>query len=323
MTTRRQFVLAGAAGVLVMSNAAAQTRPPRIGMLSAAPLDKSFLASMLLEELAERGYRRGAGMVLEYRYADRPDRYPALARELVARKCDVIFSFVSEEPARALRDAGGEVPVVLFATDYDPVQKGIVKSFARPGANITGVHTPVAAILTKWIEIAQELLPKARRFLVLGDHYTRDSVSVLRKAAEERRLQLMVVEFQQSPYDFRAALESGRREGVDGVMVLTNPEASRRRAEIGALLSSYRLPSMVGTVLSNEPGILVSYSPDVRWTVRRGVDVAVRILKGTKPADIPIEQADRYDLVLNLKTAKALGIKIPPSVMARATRLIE
>ena len=320
---RRQFVLAGVLGALGSSHVAAQPRLPRIGMLSAAPIDKSLLASMLLNELAERGYRQDTGMALEYRYADSPDRYPALARELFTRKCHVIFSFVSEEPARALRDAGTAVPVVLFAFDYDPVEKGIVKSFARPGANITGVHSPITAIMAKWLEIAQELLPKARRFLVLGDHYTRYQISVLRNAAEQRRLQLTVVEFQGSPYDFRAAFESGRREGVDGVIVLTNPETTRRRAEIGALLASYKLPSMVGMMMSNEPGILISYSPDLRRSVRRGVDMAIRILKGTKPADIPIEQADTYDLVLNLKTAKALGVKVPPAVMARATRLVE
>ena len=323
MTTRRQVVLALAFGALHFPIAKGQQRLPRIGMLAGAPIDKSLLASMLLNELAERGYRRDTGMALEYRYADRPDRYPALARELFTRKCDVIFSFVTEEPARALRDAGTAVPVVLLALDYDPVEKGIVESFARPGANITGVHTPSGAIVAKWLEIAQELLPRARRFLVLGDHHNRDHVAALRKAAEARRLQLTVIEFKESPYNFRAALESGRREGVDGVIVLTNPEAARRRAEIGALLSSHKLPSMVGTVLSNEPGILVSYSHDLRRSVRRGVDMAIRILKGTKPADIPIEQADTYDLVLNLKTAKALGVNIPQAVMARATRLIE
>ena len=321
MTTRRRILLAGALCALGTRSALAQGQSARIGMLSAAPLDRSHLASLLLNELAARSYRRDAGMALEYRYADRPDGYPALARELFALRCDVIFSFVSEEPARALRDAGTEVPVVLFALDYDPVAKGIVKSFARPGANITGVHTP--AIVAKWIEIAQELLPAARRFLVLGDHYTRESVSALRKAAEERRLQLMVVEFKKSPYDFRAAFESGRREGVDGVIVLTNPEATRRRSEIGALLSSYRLPSLVGNVMSNEPGILVSYSHDLRRCVQRGVDVAVRIMKGAKPADIPIEQVGTFELVLNLKTANMLGLKIPQSVMARATKLIE
>lgn len=320
--SRRQF-LAGALGALTVPCAAAQTRLPRIGMLSAAPVDKSLLASMLLSELAERGYRPDTGMALEYRYAETPDRYPALARELFTRKCDVVFSFVSEEPARALRDAGTAVPVVLLAFDYDPVEKGIVRSFARPGANITGIHTPLRAIMAKQLEIAHELLPKARRFLVLGDHHNRDYVSALSKAAEAKRLQLTVIEFKESPYDFRAAFESGRHEGVDGVFVLTNPETARRRAEIGALLLSYRLPSMVGTAMSNESGILVSYSHDLRRSVRRGVDIAIRILKGSKPADIPIEQADTYDLVLNLKTAKALGVKIPQAVMARASRLIE
>ena len=147
-------------------------------MLAGAPLDKSLLASMLLAELAELGYRDDAGMALEYRHADKPDRYPALARELVARNCDVIFSFVSRGArSRSPRRGNGSTGRVLFALDYDPVEKGIVKSFARPGANITGVHTPLTAIMGKRIEIMQETAAQARRFLVLSDHYTPRSCS--------------------------------------------------------------------------------------------------------------------------------------------------
>ncbi|HEX6530908.1 MAG TPA: ABC transporter substrate binding protein, partial [Burkholderiales bacterium] len=172
MTTRRQILIVGALGALGVRSAKAQPQVPRIGILSAAPIEKSPLAKQLLSALGELGYRDGAGMALEYRHSATPSGYPALARELIARKCDAIFAFVDEASARAFLDARTDTPIVLFAFDYDPVEKGIVRSYARPGGNMTGVYTPAAPLIRKRLEVAQELLPKAKRFLVLSDGYT-------------------------------------------------------------------------------------------------------------------------------------------------------
>ena len=322
MATRRQVLAALAVGAFDFPRAIGQSHGVRVGMLAGAPLDKSVLAKPLLTALAGLGYREGTGMVLEYRYSTDRSRYPALAKELIARKCDVIFSFVDEANGRAFLDARTDTPVVLLAFDYDPVERGIVRSYARPGGNITGVYNAAGLFVTKRLEIAREVLPKARRFLVLSDRFNADHLAVLKKAAAGR-VELTVVEFAKSPYDFRAAFEAGRRERVDAVWLHTSPEFVQRREELSALLLSHRLPGFTGTVMGSSPGMLVGFGHDQSRGVQRVAEMAARILKGAKPGDIPIEQMDVFELVVNLRTAKALGVKVPQSAIARATRVIE
>jgi len=323
MTTRRQFVVAGALGALSMRHAAAQARSPRVGIL--APFPKTTLAPIILQRLSELGYRDGAGMVLEFRSADGvDDRYPKLARELIEAKCDVIFA-LGHFAALAFRDARTPVPVVFIDPDYDPLETGIVDSLSRPSGNMTGVYVPEPTLAAKRLEIAQEVLPKANRFLVLADSYSKDQLVALRKAAEARRVQLTVVEYGQRPRDrdFEAAFETGRRAGVEAVLGLNSPNFSTNRAKLAALVVKQRLPAFVSGAWAGAPGILVAYYASSLKYASRAAELGVRILKGTKPADVPVEQPDEYELVVNLKTAKALGVKIPYSVLARATRLIE
>jgi putative ABC transport system substrate-binding protein len=327
MTSRRQFLVAGALGALGalgVPYAAAQVRQPRIGILSALPLDKSLSAPLLLKSLSEFGYRDGAGMVLEFRSSNGIDaRYPELARDLIARGCDVIFALPAEAIARVFRDARTSVPVVFIALEYDPLERGIVDSLSRPTGNMTGVYAPTGALRAKQLEIAQEILPGASRFLVLTDESSRNQLAALKKAADTRRAQLIVVEYAQAPYDLTAGVETGRRAGVHAVIGMQSAEFAARRAELAALFASYRLPAFVPGFMATEPGILASYAVDSVKLHRRAVEIGVRILKGAKPVDIPVEQLDEFDLVVNLKTAKALGVKIPYSVLTRATRVIE
>lgn len=323
MTTRRQVVLAFAFGALGFPVAKAQQRPPRIGILAGVPLDKSAAAPPLLKALAGHGYRDKSGMLLEYRYASDPAEYPRLAKELIAAKCDLMFALVTEPPARAFRDARTEIPVVFLAFDYDPVEKGIVQSLRRPGGNMTGVYTPNDALIAKRLEIAQEILPGARRFLVLTDPHSTDQLAALRKVASARRTELTVSEYVKSPYDFAAAFELGRREKVDALILFFSPEFVARRAELSALFTSRALPAIGTAAWANTPGILFSYAANPAKLIQRAAEIAVRILRGAKAEDIPVEQPQEFDFVVNLKTAKALGITFPPSVMARATRIIE
>jgi len=321
MTTRRQILLAGALGTMGVRYGAAQSRAPRVGILSGLPLEKSVLAPVLLKALAELGYRDGAGMVLEYVSADGlPERYPAVARELIARKCDVIFTFGG---THALRDARTSIPVVFLAFDYDPLEQGLVASLRRPGANITGVYTPVGELAAKRLEIAQEVLPKASRFLVLTDRHGKAELTALRKIAEARRVQLVLVDYEQPPYDLTSGIETGRQAGVHGVLLTTSPEFGSRRAELSSLFVSYRLPAVVPAYMALQPGSLISYSTDISKLAQQAAAMGVRILKGAKPADIPVEQVDNFELVVNLKMAKMLGVKIPYAVLARATKVIE
>ncbi len=321
MTTRRQVLLAGALGTLVTRYAVAQARAPRVGIL--APFRNTILAPLILQRLAELGYRDGAGMLVELRSADgADDRYPKLARELIDARCDVIFA-LGNPASRALRDARTPVPVVFLAPDHDPLETGIVDSLGRPQGNITGVYSPAPALAAKRLELALEVLPGARRFLVLADVHSKDQLAALRKAVEVRRAQLIVAEYAQPPYDLAGAFDNGRRAGVDGVIAFNSPLWGTNRAALALLIANHRIPAFVTTTMSSDAGVLVAFGHSNAKLGRRAAELGARILKGTKPADIPVEQLAEYELVVNLKTARTLGVKIPQSVMARATKVIE
>ena len=320
---RRQFLLAGALGA-VAPRAFAQARRPTIGMLSARSLSESFYASGVVQRLAELGYRQGGGMVFEFRSADgNVERYPKLARELVDRQCDVIFAIGPVHTARALRDARSKAPVVFLAVDYDPLEKGIVTSLARPGGSITGVYIPQAELAAKRMQIMREVVPAARRFLVFVDVYSADQIGAVRKVAEAGGVELTVIEFAKPPYDYAGALEAGRRAQVEGLIGLASPVFAGNAAALSALLLKYRLPGAASSVPHVEAGFLISYGADVTKVPRRAAEIGDRILKGGKPAEIPVEQADEFELAVNANTARALGMKIPESVMARATRIVQ
>jgi putative ABC transport system substrate-binding protein len=321
---RRQFLLASALGVLAPTCAFAQARSVRIGMLSARSLDASFYAGPIVQRLGELGYRESAGMSLEYRSAEGyVDRYPKLARELIDLKCDLIFAIGPELAAGALRDARTSIPVVFLAIDYDPLEKRIVTSLSRPDGNITGVYVPQGALAAKRLEIMHEVVPTARRFLVLADVFSKDQLEAVRKTANAAGVQLTIVEFSKQPYDFAGAFETGRKAGVQALIGLASGVFASNVATISALLAKYRLPSAGTSAAMAGRGFLLSYGPDVPKTTRRVAEIGARILRGAKPADIPVEQADEYELVINAKTARALGLKIPESVLARATRIVQ
>jgi len=320
MTTRRQVVLVGALGALGALSAFAQGRVPRIGVLSGRPLAESFYARPLVKELAELGYRDGAGAILEYRSTDGfADRYPKHARELVDLKCDVIFAVGSEHPVRAMMKLGTPVPTVFWAGDYDPVERGIVRNLGRPEGNITGVYAPQSLLVAKRLELLREALPGARRFLLLADAWSKDHVPGARKAAASAGLELTVVEFSAQPYDLAKAFATGRQAGVEGIVLLNSPVFASRLQELSGFIATHRLPSVAGAY----SGVLLGYHADIGRGAARAAAIGVRILKGAKPADIPVEQPDEFQLVVNLKTARTLGIKIPQSVLTRATRVIE
>jgi ABC-type uncharacterized transport system substrate-binding protein len=324
MTTRRQFLLASVCGASGFARAAVQPRAAKIGMLSARPLAESFYAAGVVKRLAELGYGESAGSLFEFRSADlNVDRYPKLARELVEQKCDVIFAIGPVHTARSLRDARSPAPVVFLAVDYDPLEKGIVTSLARPAGNVTGVYVPQAELAAKRMQIMREVVPAARRFLVFVDEYSMDQMGAVRKAAAAARVELTVIEFSKLPHDFPGAFEAGRKAHVEGLIGLSSPLFAENAAALSALLVKHRLPGAASSVPYVEAGFLISYGADVGKVPRRAAEIGVRILKGAKPPDIPVEQADEFDLAVNAKTAKALGVKIPESVLARATRIVQ
>jgi putative ABC transport system substrate-binding protein len=323
MKTRRRLVLASALGMLV-PRALAQKRVPRVGMLNPRSLEDSLVSRPVVDALAARGYRAGKEMVLEYRNSEGDaGAEQRLARELLGLKCDLIFALSTEISARVFRDARSQTPIVLFAVDYDPLQKGIIKSLARPGGNITGVYGPILTSAPKKLEIALDVLPAAKRFLVLSDRDSKDQLDSLKAAATTRSVELMVVEYEKRPYDFAAAFARARAAGVDGFIGLSSPGLGRHRKALGELFIKYKMPAFVGRLSMVEPGYLVGHTSDLAKIARRTADIGVRILEGARPGDIPFEQADEFETVVNLKTARMIGVTVPPAVLARATSVVE
>ncbi|HEV2431086.1 MAG TPA: ABC transporter substrate-binding protein [Burkholderiales bacterium] len=319
MTTRRQLLYLGSLAMLTPWLVCAQARPPRIGILSARPLAGSFYAAGVVKRLEELGYRN-----YEYRSVDgNIGRYPGLARELVEAKCDLMFAIGPVQPALALRDAQSRAPVVFLAVDYDPVEKGVVPSLSRPGGNITGIYVPQAELAAKRMQIMLEVAPGARRLLVFADVYSLEQLAAVRKAAEAARVELTTIEYSKPPYDYEAAFESGRKAGAQAFVGLASPVLAADTATLSALLVKYRLPGAGSSVPYAEAGFLLSYGADVTKVPRRAAEIGDRVLKGAKPGAIPVEQADEFVLAINGRTARMLAIKIPESVLARATRIIE
>ena len=292
-------------------------------MLAPRPLAESFYTGLIVQRLRELGYREGSGMVLEYRATRAvPQRYPEMAHELVALKCDLIFAVGPDNGVIALRDARTSIPVVFLAIDFDPLQSGIVTSLGRPGSNITGVYVPQGELAAKRLDILREVLPSAKRFLIFSDEFTRDQLATLRRRADSIGAQLVIAEFSRQPYDYAGAFDTARKEKAEALVGLASAVFAADGAKIGALLAEARLPSAGTSAAMAERGFMLSYGPDNSKITRRVAEIAVHILKGAKPAEIPVEQADEFTLVVNGPVASKLGLRIPESVMARATRII-
>lgn len=324
MTNRRDAILFLAAACTFPAVVRAQKRMPVVGILSGLPREKSLITPILLKEMAAQGYVEGKNMRLEFRSVDENvERYPAMARQLVDARCSVIFALANLAAAQALAQINTKVPVVLLASEYDPVETGIVHSLARPGGNMTGVFIPAALLMAKNLEIAGEVLPEARRMLVLSDKISQPQLPDLRRAAASRGFSLTVVEYERQPYDLARAFEAGRQAKVHAALVPLSPTFAMLRQELSRLIVSHSLPAFVPPFMINDPGSLLSYGVDFARVSSRAAAVADRILKGADPAGIAIEQVSDFRLTINMRTAKALGLKLPYSVLARATALIE
>ena len=321
MISTRRRKLGSALGLIAVIASApqlalAQARLVRIGVLTAR--QNSVFLPAVLARLGELGYVEGKNLVVDHRSADGDaERFPSLARDLIRSKCDLIFAIGPEQSARALLEAKADVPVVILAADYDPVKARIVSSLRRPGGNVTGIFILLPTIVAKRLEFLREIVPKAKRFLVLSDRFTTEQLESVRQAADLLRVAIVAETFAALPYDLESAFARGRAAGADAMMVLNSPALYDQRTSIANLMMRYRLPSAG----FDNSGFLVAYGALKPFT--RAGDMAVSILKGAKAGDIPLEQPKEFELVVNLKTAKALKISIPQSILLRATRVIE
>jgi putative ABC transport system substrate-binding protein len=323
---RRTF-LTGLGAVLAAARAAAAqaTKVPRIGVLHpGAPATSSHFAAAFDQGLHEHGYREGQNIVLERRFAEaNAGRISEIAAELVRLKVDVIVTSTDVGIA-AVKQQTQTIPIVM-ANSTDPVGIGFVGSLARPGGNVTGLSSTSPELSGKRLELLKEALPRLSRVAIVWNPDVRGGVLEYKEtesAARSMRLQLQSVEVNRTD-DFNsafAALTTGRAEALT---VAPFSLAFRNRSQIASLAQKNRLPSIYGLREFADAGGLMAYGPNYADGWRRAATYVDKILKGAKPADLPIEQPRKFELVINLKTAKALGLTIPPSLLLRADQVIE
>jgi putative tryptophan/tyrosine transport system substrate-binding protein len=296
---------------------------PLIGALDYSAPDAARLNwwMALRQALQELGYLEGRSIRFETRWAQgRVDRLPGLASELVRLRVDVLVTGGSES-ALAAKKATTTIPIVM-ATGADPVRLGLVKSLGRPTGNVTGVTSLSADLIAKRVELLRELLPKSSRVAVLSDGTPNSLVSVREAEAAARALGITTRAISATrPEDLDRALGAAVREHA--LIVVASPPLFTERTRIAALALKHRLPTVVGGREYAEAGGLFSYAVSYPALFRRAALYVDKILKGAKPADLPVEQPTTFELVINLKTAEALGLTIPKSLLLRADQLIE
>jgi putative ABC transport system substrate-binding protein len=299
---------------------------PRIGYLSAgSPSGVPHLLEAFRQGLRELGWVEGQNIVIDYRYAEgRFDRLPDLAAELVRLKVDVIVAAATATSVAA-KNATSTIPIVMIGV-YDPVERGLVASLARPGGKITGLTFYTGPELVgKYLELLKEVVPKVSRVAVLWNPANPGHAAVLKEAEGAARalgVRLQTLEAR-VPQEIDSAFEAMIRERADALLVLPDPMPVTHRARIADLAAKTRLPTMFGYREHVDASGLMSYGVSLPDLWRRSATYVDKILKGAKPADLPVEQPTKFELVINLKTAKALGLTIPPSIRIRADQVIE
>jgi putative ABC transport system substrate-binding protein len=328
---RRAF-LYGSVAMLAPPRVAGAQQPgkvARIGYLGVnlaaggLPMREAFV-----QGLRDLGYVEGRNVLIEYRDArGKPERFPALAAELVALKVDVIVAAGGTSAAVAAKQATTTLPIVFTAVG-DPVAEGLVTSFGRPGGNISGLSVGSPELIVKSLELLKEVVPRMSRVALLGkpdagpDRVWKDRVEAAEIAARTLGVRLQVVEAR-GPEDFDRAFSDMTRGGVGALQVVVTPVFDSHRRRLVDLAAKNQLPTVYAAKGWAEDGGLMSYGPDFADLFRRAATYVDKILKGAKPGDLPVEQPTKFELVINLKTAKALGLTIPPSLLARADQVIE
>jgi len=301
------------------------TKVPRIGLLGGGSASTNAARTDAFRRgLRELGYVEGKNIVIEELWADgKADRLPALVAELVRLKVDVIIS-AGPTVTRAVKEANVTTPVVM-GFDDDPVGSGFVSSLARPGGNITGLSSLSPGLSAKQLELLKEIIPRLSRVAVLGSLIhpgTAQSLQEMEFAARALKVQLQYLDVV-DPKHIETAFGAARKERADAVLVLTSIATNLRRRQIVDLALKNRLPAIYFTTEWAEAGGLLTYGASYTDLFHRAATYVDKILKGAKPADLPIEQPTKFELVINLKTAKALGLTIPQSLLVRADEVIQ
>jgi putative ABC transport system substrate-binding protein len=300
---------------------------PRIGFLSAGDAARQSIPSEAIRlALRELGYIEGQNIAIEYRYAEgKQDRYPEIAAELVRLKVDIIVATGGNVLVRAAKNATKTIPIVMAGAGLDPVEAGLVESLARPGGNVTGTTNLSIELGGKRLELLKEAVPKVARIAVLYDPVTPGGVRELKEVlpAAARALGLTVRSWEVRDADGFEKVFALSKQRPDGLYVTSGPLMNANGKRIAGWALKSRLPSVYSRRESVEAGGLMSYGADAAASYRRVAYYVDRILKGAKPADLPVEQPTKFELVINLKTAKQIGLTIPQSLLYRADKVIK
>jgi ABC-type uncharacterized transport system substrate-binding protein len=299
---------------------------PRIGyLIGASTSSYAARAEAFRQGLREFGYVEGKNISFEYRYAEgkQQDRYPEFLAELVHLKVDVIVTGGGGGATRSAKGATVTIPIVM-AMDNDPVGQGFVASLARPGGNITGLSTLAPEISGKRLELLKEIIPKLSRVVVLGTSTGAAATSLkeVERAAGALKMKLQYLDVL-SPKDIETAFREASKGRAEAVLVLPGPVFGPRRKQLADVAAKSRLPAIYPFPEFVEAGGLMSYSANITDLFRRAATYVDKILKGRKPADLPVEQPTKFELIINLKAAKQIGLTIPPNVLVRADRVIK
>jgi putative tryptophan/tyrosine transport system substrate-binding protein len=314
------FVFGGA-----VATAQQPTKVPRIGYLSStSPSAGSSRIEAFRHGLRELGYVEGKNLVIEWRYAEgKLDHLPALAAELVRLKVDIIVS-ASPPVTGAAKDATVTIPIVM-AHDPDPVGNGFVASLARPGGNITGLASFAPELSGKRLELLKEIIPRLARVAVLGYSTEPGYAQVLREielAAGAFKVQFQYLDVL-DPKDIETEFRAAAKGRADAILVMNSPVFIAHRKQVADLAVKNRLPAIYYSTEFVEDGGLMSYGVSFTDLYRRAATYVDKILKGAKPADLPVEQPKKFEFIINLKAAKQIGLTIPPNVLARADKVIK
>jgi putative ABC transport system substrate-binding protein len=314
--------------ICVAAHAQQPKKVAQIGYLSSLdPATDATRSEPFRQAMRELGYIEGQNIVIEYRYGQgKPDRYPELAADLVRLKVDLIVVAGGAPVVHAIKNTAKTIPIVMMGGGADPVEAGLVESLARPGGNVTGVTNLSTELSGKRLELLKEAVPKLARVAVL---YEPASPASVREMKEDLPVAARALGLTIQPWEVRDAggfervFAALNKEGPDGLYALQGPLMNANRKRIVGFALKSRLPSAYTNKEAVDAGGLMYYGADQADSYRRAAYFVDRILKGAKPADLPVEQPTKFELVINLKAAKQIGLTIPPNVLARADKVIK
>jgi putative tryptophan/tyrosine transport system substrate-binding protein len=325
---RREFItlLGGAVVAWPLALRAQQDgQIPRIGFLTPDPDSPLFAASYpaFLAELQKLGFTEGKRLI-EFRRADQgASKAFAAAAELIHSKADVVVTFGPEITLKAASAASQTIPIVMIAVNFDPIAGGYVSNIARPDKNITGLVSRAPELAAKQFELLVEAFPNDKPIAALWEPASAEQFDTVQRTAQSFHIELRSHKVENPPFDFDEAFRAIAQDGSRMVLVLSGPTFGMQRAHIADLAIQHRLPTMFTFKYYVEAGGLMSYGIDTLPIFRRAASFVAKILRGAKPSDLPVEQPANFEFALNLKTAKAIGVSVPTSILLRADEVIE